>query len=108
MLLELGRKHKDIVVLDADLSGSTKTCLFAKEFPERFYNVGVAEQNLVGMAAGFALSGIVPFASSFAMFLCGRAWEIIRNSVAYPSLNVKLVSSHAGITVGEMELAINV
>ncbi len=100
-LLELGRQHKDIVVLDADLSGSTKTNLFAKEFPERFFNVGVAEQNLVGMATGFALSGLVPFASSFAMFLSGRAWEIVRNSVAYPALNVKLVASHAGITVGE-------
>ncbi len=100
-LVELGRKRKDIVVLDADLSGSTKTKDFAKEFSDRFYNVGVAEQNLVGMAAGFALSGLTPFASSFAMFLSGRAWEIIRNSVAYPGLNVKLVASHGGITVGE-------
>ncbi len=100
-LLELGKAHEDIVVLDADLSGSTKTNLFAKEFPKRFFNVGVAEQNLVGMAAGFSMSGLVPFASSFAMFLSGRAWEIVRNSVAYPSLNVKLVSTHAGLTVGE-------
>lgn len=100
-LLELGREHKNIVVLDADLSGSTMTKHFAGEFPDRFFNVGVAEQNLVGMAAGFALSGLVPFASSFAMFLSGRAWEIIRNSVAYPRTNVKLVASHAGITVGE-------
>ncbi len=100
-LLALGKQKKDIVVLDADLSGSTKTNLFAKEFPERFFNVGVAEQNLVGMAAGFALSGSVPFASSFAMFLSGRAWEIVRNSVAYPNLNVKLVATHAGLTVGE-------
>ncbi len=100
-LKELGEARQDIVVLDADLSGSTKTGVFAKAFPERFYNVGVAEQNLVGMAAGFALSGLVPFASSFAMFLAGRAWEIVRNSVAYPGLNVKLVATHAGITVGE-------
>lgn len=100
-LKELGEQRKDVVVLDADLSGSTKTNVFAKAFPERFYNVGVAEQNLVGMAAGFALSGLIPFASSFAMFLAGRAWEIVRNSVAYPGLNVKLVASHAGITVGE-------
>ena len=100
-LCELGKKHDNIVVLDADLSASTKTNLFAKKFPERFFNVGVAEQNLVGMASGFALSGLVPFASSFAMFLSGRAWEIVRNSVAYPSSNVKLVASHAGLTVGE-------
>ena len=100
-LLELSKIHDDIVVLDADLSGSTKTNLFAKEFPNRFFNVGVAEQNLVGMSAGFALAGLVPFASSFAMFLSGRAWEIIRNSIAYPNLNVKLVSTHAGLTVGE-------
>ncbi len=100
-LLALGKEHEDILVLDADLSASTKTILFAKEFPERFFNVGVAEQNLAGMAAGFALSGLVPFASSFAMFLAGRAWEIIRNSIAYPGLNVKLVASHAGLSVGE-------
>ena len=100
-LKELGQSRSDIVVLDADLSGSTKTNVFAKEFPDRFYNVGVAEQNLVGMAAGFSLSGLTPFASSFAMFLAGRAWEIVRNSVAYPGLNVKLVATHAGITVGE-------
>lgn len=100
-LLELGRQRSDIVVLDADLSESTRTSKFAKEFPDRFVNVGVAEQNLVGMAAGFALSGLTPFASSFAMFLSGRAWEVVRNSVAYPELNVKLVSTHAGLTVGE-------
>ncbi|MCB1324749.1 MAG: transketolase family protein [Spirochaetales bacterium] len=100
-LLELGRSHENIVVLDADLSGSTKTNRFAKEFPERFFNVGVAEQNLVGVTAGFALSGMVPFASSFAMFLAGRAWEIVRNSIAYPGLNAKLVATHAGLTVGE-------
>lgn len=100
-LLELGARHGDIVVLDADLSESTKTAKFAKQYPDRFFNVGVAEQNLVGMAAGFALSGLTPFISSFAMFLSGRAWEIIRNSVAYPGLNVKLVASHGGLTVGE-------
>ncbi|WP_017855562.1 transketolase family protein [Leptospira interrogans] len=100
-LHELGASRPDVVVLDADLSGSTKTNKFAKAFPDRFFNVGVAEQNLVGHAAGLALSGLVPFASSFAMFLSGRAWEIVRNSVVYPFLNVKLVASHGGITVGE-------
>ncbi len=100
-LAELGKTRKDIVVLDADLSGSTKTRNFADAFPERFFNVGVAEQNLVGMAAGFAQAGLTPFASSFAMFLSGRAWEVVRNTVAYPKLNVKLVATHGGITVGE-------
>ncbi|MCE9598793.1 MAG: transketolase family protein [Spirochaetia bacterium] len=100
-LVELGRKRSEVVVLDADLSESTRTHKFAKEFPDRFFNVGVAEQNLVGIAAGFALSGLIPFASSFAMFLSGRAWEIVRNSVVYPGLNVKLFASHGGITVGE-------
>ncbi|MEM7182837.1 MAG: transketolase family protein [Spirochaetota bacterium] len=100
-LVELGEKNTNVVVLDADLSGSTKTASFKKKFPDRFFNVGVAEQNLVGHAAGFSLSGLIPFASSFAMFLSGRAWEIVRNSVAYPGLNVKLVASHGGVTVGE-------
>lgn len=100
-LVELGQARNDIVVLDADLSESTRTHKFAKAFPDRFFNVGVAEQNLVGTAAGLALSGLVPFASSFAMFLSGRAWEIVRNAVGYPGLNVKLVASHGGITVGE-------
>ncbi len=99
--MELGRERQDVVVLDADLSGSTKTSKFRGEFPDRFINVGVAEQNLVGIAAGLALSGMTPFASSFAMFLSGRAWEIVRNSVVYPGLNVKLVASHGGVTVGE-------
>ena len=98
---ELGAANESIVVLDADLSGSTKTNVFKKKFPNRFFNMGVAEQNLVGHAAGMALSGLIPFASSFAMFLAGRAWEIVRNSVAYPNLNVKLVASHGGITLGE-------
>ena len=100
-LLEEGSKNSKIIALDADLSGSTKTNKFSHKFPDRFFNVGVAEQNLVGVAAGFALSGFVPFASSFAMFLAGRAWEIVRNSVVYPKLNVKLVASHGGVTVGE-------
>lgn len=100
-LKELGGINKDIVVLDADLSGSTKTAVFAKEFPERFINVGIAEQNLIATAAGLATTGKVPFASSFAMFAAGRAFEIIRNSVAYPKLNVKIAATHAGLTVGE-------
>ncbi len=100
-LAELGSENPNVVVLDADLSGSTKTNVFKKKFPDRFFNMGVAEQNLVGHAAGMALSGLIPFASSFAMFLAGRAWEIVRNSVAYPNLNVKLVASHGGITLGE-------
>ncbi len=100
-LVELGKARTDVVVLDADLSESTRTHKFAKTFPDRFFNVGVAEQNLVGLAAGLSLSGLVPFASSFAMFLSGRAWEVVRNSIVYPGLNVKLVASHGGITVGE-------
>lgn len=100
-LKELGKLNKDIVVLDADLSGSTKTSVFAKEYPERFINVGIAEQNLIGTAAGLAAAGKIPFASSFAMFATGRAFEIIRNSVAYPKLNVKVAATHAGLTVGE-------
>ncbi len=100
-LVELGRKNPKIVVLDADLSGSTRTFLFAKEFPERFFNVGVSEQDLIGTAAGFALSGLIPFASTFAIFQTGRAWEQIRQSICYAKLNVKLVASHGGITVGE-------
>lgn len=100
-LVELGETHPSIVVLDADLSGSTKTNLFAKKFPERFFNVGVAEQDLMGTAAGLAHSGHIVFASSFAMFATGRAWEIVRNSIGYTHLNVKICASHAGITVGE-------
>ena len=97
----LGKTNKDVVVLDADLSGSTKTAVFAKEYPERFINVGIAEQNLIGTAAGLATCGKIPFASSFAMFATGRAFEVIRNSVAYPKLNVKIAATHAGLTVGE-------
>ncbi len=100
-LKELGKENINIVALDADLSGSTKTSVFAKEFPERFFNVGIAEQNLMGTAAGFATTGKIPFASSFAMFATGRAFEIIRNSVCYPKLNVKIAATHAGLTVGE-------
>ncbi|MDR5659356.1 transketolase family protein [Serpentinicella sp. ANB-PHB4] len=100
-LIELGSQNKDVVVLDADLSKSTKTAGFAKNYPERFFNVGIAEQNLVGMAAGLAAAGKIPFASTFAMFATGRAFEIIRNSVGYPNLNVKICATHAGLTVGE-------
>lgn len=100
-LRELGGLNRDIVVLDADLSGSTKTAIFKKEFPERFFNVGIAEQNLIGTAAGLAAAGKVPFASTFAMFATGRAFEIIRNSVCYPNLNVKIAATHAGLMVGE-------
>ncbi len=100
-LAALGELHSDIVVLDADLSGSTKTAVFAKKFPQRFFNMGVAEQDLMGTAAGFALTGKVSFVSTFAMFATGRAWEIVRNSIAYPHLNVKICATHAGLTVGE-------
>lgn len=100
-LAELGEKHPNIVVLDADLSGSTKTSVFAKKFPNRFINVGVAEQNLMGTAAGLALAGKAVFASTFAMFATGRAWEIVRQSICYPHLNVKICATHSGITVGE-------
>ncbi len=100
-LKELGAINKDIVVLDADLSSSTKTAVFKKAFPERFFNVGIAEQNLIGTAAGLATAGKIPFASTFAVFATGRAYEIIRNSVAYPKLNVKIAATHAGLTVGE-------
>ena len=100
-LKKLAASNPDVVVLDADLSGSTKTAEFKKVSPERFFNVGIAEQNLIGTAAGLSLAGKIPFASSFAMFAAGRAFEIIRNTVAYPSLNVKIAATHAGLTVGE-------
>lgn len=100
-LLALGRKRSDIVVLDADLSGSTKTGKFAKEFPDRFFNLGVAEQDMIGTAGGLALAGKLPFASTFAIFETGRAWEQIRQTICYSNLNVKLVATHSGITVGE-------
>ncbi len=101
MLVELGKKKDNLVVMDADLSGSTKTAMFAKEFPERFFNMGIAEQNMYGAACGLALSGKVVCASTFAMFATGRAFEIIRNSIGYTRANVKICASHAGITVGE-------
>lgn len=100
-LAELGEKYKDVVVLDADLSKSTKTHDFKKKYPERFFNMGISEQDLIGTAAGFATCGKIPFASTFAMFATGRAFEQIRNSIAYPKLNVKIAATHAGITLGE-------
>lgn len=100
-LLALGRKRSDVVVLDADLSGSTKTGKFAKAFPDRFFNLGVAEQDMIGTAGGLALAGKLPFASTFAIFETGRAWEQIRQTICYSNLNVKLVATHSGITVGE-------
>lgn len=99
-LVELGRQDKDIVVLDADLSGSTRTNLFAKEFPNRFFNVGVAEQNLMTIAVGLASCGKKVFVSTFAIFATGRAWDQVRNSVAYNNFDVKIVATHAGLTVG--------
>lgn len=101
ILKELGGKHQNIVVLDADLSKSTKTAVFAKAFPQRFFNVGIAEQNLMGIGAGLAAGGKIPFVSTFAMFAAGRAFEQIRNSICYPKLNVKIAATHAGLTVGE-------
>lgn len=101
-LVELANEgHEDIVVLDADLSASTKTGLFRQAYPDRFFNCGIAEQNMMGVAAGLATMGYTPFASSFAMFATGRAYDQIRNSIAYPGLNVKIVASHAGLSVGE-------
>ena len=100
-LVELGKEHADIVVLDADLAGATKTGTFKKAFPDRHLNFGIAEGNMMSAAAGLAATGMVPFASSFAMFATGRAFEQIRNSIAYPHLNVKVCASHGGISVGE-------
>jgi transketolase len=100
-LAQLGAENPQIVVLDADLSGSTQTHHFAKIFKDRFFNVGIAEQDLMGTAAGLALGGKIPFASTFAMFATGRAWEQIRQTIAYGNLNVKIVASHGGVTVGE-------
>ena len=100
-LVKLGQTNDNVVVLDADLSKSTKTNDFSKSFPNRFFNMGIAEQNLVGAACGFATAGKIPFVSTFAMFATGRAFEVIRNSVCYPKLNVKICATHAGITVGE-------
>jgi transketolase len=100
-LLELGMENPDVVVLDADLSRSTMTRLFARDFPERFFDCGIAEQNMIGIAAGLAASGKIPFASTFAVFAPGRCFDQLRMSVAQPQLNVKLVTSHGGISVGE-------
>ena len=100
-LVELGREHDNVVVLDADLAGSTKTGVFKKAFPDRHFNCGIAEANMMCVAAGLSTTGMVPFASSFAMFASGRAFEQIRNSIGYPALNVKIGASHGGISVGE-------
>jgi transketolase len=101
VLAELGKENKDIVVLDADLAVSTKTCTFAKAFPDRFFDMGIAEQDMIGTAAGLAAAGKIAFASTFAVFASGRAWDQIRMSAAYTRLNVKVVATHAGITTGE-------
>ncbi|MCR5700607.1 MAG: transketolase family protein [Lachnospiraceae bacterium] len=100
-LVEIGTEHKDVVVLDADLAAATKTGIFKKAFPERHIDCGIAECDMMGIAAGLSLTGKVPFASSFAMFAAGRAFEQVRNSIGYPKLNVKIGATHAGISVGE-------
>lgn len=100
-LIELMEKRPDLIVLDADLAAATKTGMFKKAFPDRFFDCGIAEQNMMGVAAGIASTGKLVFASSFAMFAAGRAFEIVRNSIAYPALNVKIGATHAGISVGE-------
>ena len=100
-LVALGAEYENVVVLDADLAGSTKTGMFAKAYPDRHFNCGIAEGNMMSVAAGLAATGMVPFASSFAMFASGRAFEQIRNSVGYPKLNVKIGASHGGMSVGE-------
>ena len=100
-LAELGEKNENVVVLDADLAGATKTSIFAKKFPERFFDIGIAEADMIGTAAGFATCGKIPYASTFGMFAAGRAYDQIRNSVCYPKLNVKICATHCGITVGE-------
>lgn len=100
-LLELGKENENIVVLDADLAGATKTDIFAKEFPNRFFDMGIAESNMMATAAGFATCGKIPYASTFAVFAAGRAYDQIRNSICYPKLNVKICATHCGVTVGE-------
>ena len=100
-LAELGREHSDVIVFDADLSGATKTSVFKKAFPDRHFNCGIAEGNMITVAAGTATMGLVPFASTFAMFAAGRAFEQVRNSIGYPHLNVKIGATHGGISVGE-------
>ena len=100
-LTALAEKYPNLVVLDADLAAATKTGIFKKAYPDRFYDCGIAEANMMGVAAGLAAAGMIPFASSFAMFAAGRAFEIVRNSIGYPHLNVKIGATHAGISVGE-------
>lgn len=100
-LVKLGKENEDVVVLDADLAGATKTDLFAKEYPDRFFDMGIAEANMLGTAAGLATCGKIPYASTFAVFASGRGYDQIRNSICYPNLNVKICATHAGITVGE-------
>lgn len=100
-LVSLGKKNSEIMVLDADLAGATKTELFAKEFPDRFFDIGIAEQDMMSTAAGMASCGKIPYASTFAVFAAGRAYDQIRNSICYPKANVKICATHAGITVGE-------
>ena len=100
-LAELGKEHEDVIVFDADLSGATKTSVFKKAFPDRHFNCGIAEGNMLAVAAGAAAMGLVPFASTFAMFAAGRAFEQVRNSIGYPHLNVKIGATHGGISVGE-------
>ena len=100
-LAALGEKYDNLYVLDADLAAATKTGIFKKKFPERFFDCGIAEANMMGVAAGLAATGKIPFASTFAMFAAGRAFEIVRNSIGYPHLNVKIGATHAGISVGE-------
>lgn len=100
-LAELGEKNKDIIVLDADLSAATKTSIFAKRFPERFFDMGIAEQDMMSTAAGMSTFGKIPYASTFAVFAAGRAYDQIRNSICYPKMNVKICATHSGVTVGE-------
>lgn len=99
-LVELGRDTEDVVVMDADLASATKTAVFKKEFPDRFFDCGIAEANMIGAAAGMSTFGLVPFVSTFAMFAAGRAFEIVRNTIGYPHLNVKICATHGGISVG--------
>lgn len=100
-LAQLGKENEKVVVLDADLAEATKTGIFAKQFPNIFFDMGIAEANMIGTAAGFATCGKIPYASTFAVFACGRAYDQIRNSICYPKLNVKICATHAGVTVGE-------
>ena len=100
-LVSLGKENENVVVLDADLSEATKTNMFAKEFPERFFDIGIAEANMIGIASGLASAGKIPYTSTFAAFVAGRSYDQIRCSIAYPKLNVKICATHSGVTVGE-------